>query len=56
MKEKETAKDRYRKKLKAMKVDLKIEERQMLDKLVHKKNITIAKWVRDHLYNDYNNL
>ena len=52
---KEYLKD-YRKRKRKIVADLDIEERNKLDLIVKKKNITMADWIRQHIEEDYNKL
>lgn len=49
---KEYLKD-YRKRKRKIVADLDIEERNKLDLIVKKKNITMADWIRQHIEEDY---
>lgn len=46
----------YRKRKRKIVADLEIEERNKLDLIIKKKNITIADWIRQHIEKDYNKL
>lgn len=49
---KEYLKD-YRKRKRKVVADLDITERNKLDAIVKKKNITMADWIRQHIEEDY---
>lgn len=49
---KEYLKD-YRKRKRKIVADLDITERNKLDAIVKKKNITMADWIREHIEEDY---
>ena len=55
MKNKEltTAMERYRNSIKPTKVDLKLNEREKLDKILNETNKSLVQWVREHIEEDY---
>lgn len=46
----------YRKRLRPIKTDVTIEEREKLDKVLKSKKLTIVGWIRQKIEEDYNNL
>lgn len=46
----------YRKRLRPIKTDVTIEEREKLDKVLESKKLTIVGWIRQKIEEDYNNL
>ena len=46
----------YRKRLRPIKTDVTIEEREKLDKDLESKKLTIVGWIRQKIEEDYNNL
>ena len=48
-----TARERYRNSIKPTKVDLKIDEREKLDKVLNETNKSLVQWVREQIEEDY---
>lgn len=46
----------YRKKIKPVKADLRIEEREKLDEILKIKKASFIQWLRDHINKEYEEL